>query len=275
MHFCCPYSSRKAIKSEYVDSRPQRSIPTASKRRKKLKEVPFSTPRKKETLSDYGYIKRSSKSSKKKRTQPSCITKLSSPTSGFSLFNCNYSSKPKSHAPCKSYSTTSSTKSSPKKKYRSGGSYTGDRDVVSELRHGIGTYVYPNGETYTGEWKNGLRSGKGVYLYSDGSRYKGEYLLNLRHGKGTYTYKNGDKYRGSYHKGKRQGTGKFTFKSGKIYKGQYKSDKRHGKGVIYYVNGDRLEIGYYKGKRHGKGKYFFVDGVVQEVEFRQDKLVMG
>ncbi|MBL94348.1 MAG: hypothetical protein CMF70_03495 [Magnetovibrio sp.] len=37
----------------------------------------------------------------------------------------------------------------------------------------FGTYIYPNGATYTGEWLNGKRHGKGVYEYTDGKILEG------------------------------------------------------------------------------------------------------
>ena len=55
-----------------------------------------------------------------------------------------------------------------------------------------GSYQYPTGETYSGEWQNNLFHGNGIFLYENGDRYVGNFKNDLHHGQGTYQYKNGD-----------------------------------------------------------------------------------
>ena len=50
-----------------------------------------------------------------------------------------------------------------------------------------GTYTYPNGDKYVGEYKDGKRHGQGTYTYPNGNKYVGEYKDGKRHGQGTYT----------------------------------------------------------------------------------------
>ena len=71
----------------------------------------------------------------------------------------------------------------------------------------FGSYQYPSGETYSGEWKNNLFDGDGVFLYQNGDRYVGQFKKDLPEGKGTYQYKNGDLYVGAWKNGKRQSKG--------------------------------------------------------------------
>ncbi len=40
---------------------------------------------------------------------------------------------------------------------------------------GNGTYVFDDGETYTGDFKNGEKHGQGIYIYANGDRYVGQF----------------------------------------------------------------------------------------------------
>jgi len=42
-----------------------------------------------------------------------------------------------------------------------------------EYGDGQGTYIYPNGEKYEGDWKNGKYHGQGTFTYPDGVKYVG------------------------------------------------------------------------------------------------------
>ena len=53
-----------------------------------------------------------------------------------------------------------------------------------EYGNGQGTYIYPNGEKYEGDWKNGKYHGHGTFTYPDGSKYVGKFRDDKRwHGK--------------------------------------------------------------------------------------------
>jgi lysophospholipase L1-like esterase len=53
---------------------------------------------------------------------------------------------------------------------------------------GYYTRTYDNGDTYTGEFKNGVRSGQGKYTWANGTVYTGEWLNGNPTGNGTYTF---------------------------------------------------------------------------------------
>ena len=95
----------------------------------------------------------------------------------------------------------------------------------------IGSYQYPDGETYSGEWKNNAYY-KGIIVYQNGDRYIGEFKENLRHGVGTYQLKNGELYVGDWIAGKRNGKGTYVQTEGEwethIYVGGFKEDKKDG-----------------------------------------------
>jgi hypothetical protein len=41
--------------------------------------------------------------------------------------------------------------------------------------NGKGTYVFPNGNRFEGEWSNDVKHGYGVLTYVNGERYEGEW----------------------------------------------------------------------------------------------------
>ena len=45
--------------------------------------------------------------------------------------------------------------------------------LKEEYADGQGTYIYPNGEKYVGDWKNGKHHGHGTFTYPDGNMYVG------------------------------------------------------------------------------------------------------
>lgn len=51
--------------------------------------------------------------------------------------------------------------------------------------------MWPNGDTYVGEFRNGLRHGTGVYKVR-GRVYEGEWLNSMRHGVGKEVWDNKD-----------------------------------------------------------------------------------
>ena len=70
--------------------------------------------------------------------------------------------------------------------FRNGNVYTGevrkvpvpDSNFFLIKPHGIGKMVSASGETYEGEFKNGLRSGLGVYTKNNGKIYQGQFVDN-------------------------------------------------------------------------------------------------
>ena len=84
-----------------------------------------------------------------------------------------------------------------------------------EYGNGQGTYIYPNGEKYRGDWKNGKYHGHGTFTYPDGIMYVGKWKNDKRHGKGTETFPDGKKYEGEWKDGNKWNV-KRTRKDGTI-----------------------------------------------------------
>lgn len=122
--------------------------------------------------------------------------------------------------------------------FEDGEGFEGD---FSDGQYSFGTYYYPTGERYVGEFVNNQSSGKGVYYWTDGRIYTGQWSHDNCNGYGTLSYSNGDKYEG-------------RFKNGAI----------SGKGTMYYSNGDRYVGHWIDGEKTGKGTFYFSDGSKQK-----------
>lgn len=62
------------------------------------------------------------------------------------------------------------------------------------VKHGSGTYTWPNGAVYRGDWLNGCMHGVGTFTTVDGSCYTGSWAEDLKQGLGRKEYPNGDVY---------------------------------------------------------------------------------
>jgi len=84
----------------------------------------------------------------------------------------------------------------------------------SDWNNCFGTYTYPSGSKYVGEWMGGKRSGQGTYYFAEykwrGDRYVGEWRDDAINGYGTYTWANGNQYVGQWKGAKRNGQGTFS-----------------------------------------------------------------
>ena len=49
-----------------------------------------------------------------------------------------------------------------------------------DCKNGKGTFVYPSGATYIGDFRNGEINGSGVCVYKDGSRYEGQWVADRK-----------------------------------------------------------------------------------------------
>ncbi|MBD2757551.1 M48 family metalloprotease [Spirosoma validum] len=87
--------------------------------------------------------------------------------------------------------------------------------VSGDCEDGTGSFIYPTGERYTGEFEEGDKHGEGTEYYADGKiKYKGNFRDNLRWDYGIYFYRNGDKYAGWFQKNVPNGKGTYYFSDG-------------------------------------------------------------
>jgi len=90
----------------------------------------------------------------------------------------------------------------------------------------LGSYTFPDGTKYEGEWRDNKPNGQGTFTESDNNQ-------NMK----TFTYPDGATYIGQYKNNKREGQGSITFACGDKYLGQWKDDKKYGQGTYIYSDG--------------------------------------
>ena len=123
-----------------------------------------------------------------------------------------------------------------------------------------GTYTYPDGKIYRGQWQFRERNGHGILKYPDGRVYEGEFKSGLRTGRGTMTWSDGRNYFGDFVKGKRTGKGTMVYPDGRVYIGDFENGEHTGNGVMMLPNGDRLEGPFLDGKYLGPKSLNFAKG---------------
>ena len=134
------------------------------------------------------------------------------------------------------------------------------KDLKIDDKNGNFKKVLDNGDTYEGDWVNGVPHGQGEYVWKNGNSYEGQFQLGKCHGRGKkvlvdkkgefvsfqegyfengelngegfFNDAEGNEYNGQWKNGKKEGYGEFTFSNGSSYTGQWKSDKYHGKGIF-------------------------------------------
>ena len=139
--------------------------------------------------------------------------------------------------------------------------YNGDVRVSDAKRHGNGTCTFSTGDSYVGEWKDGVMSGTGKYTYANGQVYQGQFLNDEMNGFGKYTWPNGDGfnvYEGEWKDNQQNGRGKFTWPDGQVYEGDFKNGTSNGSGTMRFADGSTYEGNFKDGQYAG----FFLSRVL-------------
>jgi hypothetical protein len=113
----------------------------------------------------------------------------------------------------------------------------------------FGSYTWPDGNKYVGEWRDGYFHGQGTFTFADGGKYVGEWRDGKSHGQVTWTRPGGGGYVGEYKDGKFHGQGTLTGPNGDKYVGEWRDGNPYegieysatGQVIATYSNGQRCE----------------------------------
>mmetsp|Transcript_57882 Transcript_57882/g.123075 ORF Transcript_57882/g.123075 Transcript_57882/m.123075 type:complete len:455 (-) Transcript_57882:176-1540(-) len=181
----------------------------------------------------------------------------------------------------------------PVHRFRTGATYVGQ--WKNNLRHGIGTMVWPDGATFTGQWKNNFAEGLGRFVHAEGdvfigqwqksaaqglgiyyhkgnlTVYGGQWVEDLQHGYGVEKWEGGSEYHGQFSWGRKEGSGVYHWPDGSQYSGQWQANSISGKG--HYLGRDGREFrGMWKeAVIHGCGQYCWPDKRMFQGQYADDK----
>jgi hypothetical protein len=100
--------------------------------------------------------------------------------------------------------------------------------IEGNCRNGDGTYIFSNGDRYTGSWSSGQPHGKGVYHFASKERYDGEFRFGKFDGAGAMYYPDGAYYTGGWKNNRKNGFGKLVTPGGSITQGQWADGRPPG-----------------------------------------------
>ena len=93
--------------------------------------------------------------------------------------------------------------------------YRGEvRSTGSEIPHGRGVQILPDGAVYSGDFVDGKREGNGRLSTVSGDVYDGKWKNGQRHGHGVETDMTGVRYEGYWKNGRKVGRGRFKYADG-------------------------------------------------------------
>ena len=139
-------------------------------------------------------------------------------------------------------------------------------------RDGEGTETWPNGDVYSGEWKQDNFNGIGV-LKSGSSKYAGGFKDGKKEGYGCQVFNNGSFYEGEFKNNRMDGWGEYVLADDSRYEGSWKDGLKSGLGVMTMTAGEKFDGNWEKGKRHGDGIYRWNNGKTRQGEWAHDRLL--
>ena len=146
------------------------------------------------------------------------------------------------------------------------------QDKSSKDYTGKAQVQYTNGDTYDGDFKDGVRDGEGTYTYSEaGNKYEGQWKDNLKSGIGKMTFGGDGEYYGHFENGKRWGEGVYKYlKTKDLYSGSWKNGLKHGKGTFIFFDTKMKIVGDWSNGQIINGKWIFANGTYFEGLFENN-----
>lgn len=117
---------------------------------------------------------------------------------------------------------------------------------VDGVKQGLGKMVFPNGDTYHGEWKQDKIHSDGSYMYANGDIFSGKFENGIRVGKGTYEYAADKSLLVGNWADNIITDGKWMFKDGGSYVGRFENGKPIGNCMVKFPSGLQQDGEYVK-----------------------------
>lgn len=145
--------------------------------------------------------------------------------------------------------------------------------------NGRGTFKYPSGAVYQGEFVDGEIHGIGKLTYSDKREYVGEWVNRYQEGKGKMTMPDGRVFKGYWKRGEFYGedlTGepivinkeKIEEQVPEVQTGCIVGDCDDGEGTMLFADGSKYEGAFAKSKINGYGTYYYANGAKYTGEWK-------
>ena len=139
--------------------------------------------------------------------------------------------------------------------------------ISGDCQNGTGTFLYPSGAKYVGEFQDGIVDGIGACYYTDGSVYRGNWRDRYPHGEGIKFFADGTKWQGTWRRGQPVDArgNLITDLTGKgetaddLQSGCLEGNCQNGSGVYAYPDGSRYAGAFQKGKPQGQGDLTYPD----------------
>lgn len=112
-----------------------------------------------------------------------------------------------------------------------------DGAYVDGAKQGLGKMVFPNGDTYHGEWHRDTMHGDGSFVYANGDIFSGSFALGIRAGKGTYEFAADKSLLVCNWADNVITDGKWLFKDGGAYVGRFEAGKPIGRCMLTFPSG--------------------------------------
>ena len=176
--------------------------------------------------------------------------------------------------------------------FSDGSSYQGSCDATCIA--GKGRMELACGDSFDGEFQDGVRNGSGVYVWANGDKYEGSWSDDAMNGSGVYTYANGNIAQGQFADNQfvegsyevNNDFGKYTFAikekkavsvsmallDGTVYAGDIADGKLTGSAQIVYGNGDKYSGHVDDGRKSGSGTYSWSNGASYEGDWSNDRM---
>ena len=147
--------------------------------------------------------------------------------------------------------------------------------VEGNCINGFGKMQFSDGN-YIGEFENNKKNGQGSYVWNDGDKYTGSWRDGNRHGLGTHIYANGAKYIGEFEGDEKHGQGSWYLPNGDKFEGEWKFNERNGEGIYIWANSGNKYIGsYLDDKKTGKGTFIWQDNTIYVGSWRDNEMLHG